>query len=69
MFHLEANNVAAFSAELHANEVDRLAQSAVFIGVTLGLELVDGLAFGQQFDHLEFEQIDMAVVIIGGSAP
>ncbi len=56
MFYLEADDVAAFPAELHANKVDRLAQGAIFINVTLGFELFDGLAFGQQFDHLEFEQ-------------
>jgi hypothetical protein len=31
MFHLEADDVVAVTAELHANEVDRLVQGAIFV--------------------------------------
>lgn len=59
--HLESRHAAAFPAELHVDQVDRLAAGAVPVGIGPIAQLLQGLALGLQLHHLELEQIPLPV--------
>ena len=59
-FDFKPDHIAAGLAELHADQMDRLTPAAVFVGIAPILDLLQGTAFGFQFDHLEFENLKPA---------
>ena len=53
--HLEGGDVALCLAELHPDQVDGLAEVAVFFGIALVLDLGQSLAFRGVLQQLELE--------------
>ena len=57
---LEGHDVASLPAELHPDEVYRLAEIAVLVGVPPRLQLGHRRPLGGQLEHLELEQVHVA---------
>ena len=54
--HFKPDDIAAGPAELDADQVNRLAERPVFVGVTFILDLLERLSLRAQFHDVELER-------------
>src|SRR5690554_1269007 len=57
---IEGHDLSLLSGELHPDQMNRFAGGSVLVSIAAGLDLLQRLALGQLFHHLELEQVEMA---------